>query len=181
MSCGLARGKFQRWDEGGGEAGKSAGYAEIMEPGEVLRYRTSLSRMIYRWPALIAILITWGLFQWNDWHNPSVVALAFLAFIFCSLNFFRVWIRRLMTEVAVTDRRIIHKTGFLWRSTEELNMESIESINVKQSIIGRMLDYGFVVVRGSGSTWSGGTFIVDSPLALRATMTRSGGSHERFA
>ena len=51
----------------------------------------------------------------------------------------------------MTDRRVIYKRGFINRHTEEMNMDKVASVDVDQSILGRMLDYGTVRVMGTGS------------------------------
>jgi uncharacterized membrane protein YdbT with pleckstrin-like domain len=55
------------------------------------------------------------------------------------------------TELAVTTRRLITKFGFISRRTVELNIHKVESIQVEQSVMGRMLDYGTLVVSGGGA------------------------------
>ena len=60
------------------------------------------------------------------------------------------WFIRWITEIAVTDRRIIYKRGFITRHTEEMNMDKVASVDVDQSILGRMLDYGTIHVMGTG-------------------------------
>lgn len=56
------------------------------------------------------------------------------------------------TEFALTDRRIIAKSGFLRRRSLELLLTKVESIQVNQPLLGRVLDYGTVVVVGTGGT-----------------------------
>lgn len=56
------------------------------------------------------------------------------------------------TELAITNRRIIAKFGLISRSTFELNLAKIESIRVEQSILGRILNYGDVLVIGTGGS-----------------------------
>ena len=58
----------------------------------------------------------------------------------------------LTSEFAVTNKRIIIKTGFISRNTFEMNHSKIESINVIQSIPGRILGYGTIIIMGTGST-----------------------------
>ena len=79
----------------------------------------------------------------------------------------------------MTDRRIIYKRGFIWRHTEEMNMDKVASVDVDQSILGRMLDYGTIHVIGTG----GGQSVdgsargiehlhrIASPIALRNVIT----------
>jgi uncharacterized membrane protein YdbT with pleckstrin-like domain len=52
--------------------------------------------------------------------------------------------------VAVTDRRVIYKTGLIQRHTIEINIDKIESADVDQSILGRMFGFGSITIRGTG-------------------------------
>ncbi|HKU26910.1 MAG TPA: PH domain-containing protein [Candidatus Sulfotelmatobacter sp.] len=63
-------------------------------------------------------------------------------------------ITHLTTELAVTDRRVILKRGFIRRDTIEQQMERIDSVTVTQSILGRILNYGTLEIRGSGSSFT---------------------------
>lgn len=55
-------------------------------------------------------------------------------------------------EFAITNRRIIVKTGLISRHTLEMNLSKIESVNVDQTILGRLLGYGTITIIGSGGT-----------------------------
>ena len=68
--------------------------------------------------------------------------------------FVSAWFRRWTTEIDVTDRRIVYKRGFINRHTVEMNMDKVESVDVDQSFWGRLLDYGDIIVRGTGDTAS---------------------------
>jgi uncharacterized membrane protein YdbT with pleckstrin-like domain len=52
------------------------------------------------------------------------------------------WLQLRVTEIAATDRRVIYKKGLIRRQTNEMNMDKVESVQIDQSILGRMLDYG---------------------------------------
>ena len=56
------------------------------------------------------------------------------------------------TENAVTDRRVIFKTGFIRTDTDELRNERIENIQIRQSILGRILKYGDLEFKGTGGS-----------------------------
>ena len=60
------------------------------------------------------------------------------------------WVRILTTEVAVTDRRLIVKRGWIARKSEELQLAKVEEVNLRQSAWGRVLGYGQVAVMGTG-------------------------------
>lgn len=80
---------------------------------------------------------------WVNYLSLGLLALGVLYFL---------WelIRMRETEVAVTDRRFIRKTGWISRDTNEIELRSIEESNLKQSILGRLLGYGTLTIRGTG-------------------------------
>jgi uncharacterized membrane protein YdbT with pleckstrin-like domain len=82
----------------------------------------------------------------------------------------RAWFHQWTTETDVTDRRVVHKTGFIKRRTFEMALDKIESVDVDQSILGRILNYGDVTIMGVGE----GRQKIDtiaSPLAFRNAIT----------
>ncbi|MEW7991068.1 MAG: PH domain-containing protein [Candidatus Thiodiazotropha sp.] len=60
-------------------------------------------------------------------------------------------LRYMTTELAITNKKIIAKFGFIKRDTIELLLSKAESVQVNQSILGRMFNYGSVVVPGAGN------------------------------
>ena len=71
-----------------------------------------------------------------------------------------------VSEFAITNKRVISKLGLIRRDVEEMNLKSIESVNLKQSIIGRILNYGSIVISGRGSSQV--TFKdIDDPVQIR--------------
>jgi uncharacterized membrane protein YdbT with pleckstrin-like domain len=62
------------------------------------------------------------------------------------------WLSKRGTELAVTNKKVIGKWGIVSRSTIEQRLEKVDSIQVHQGILGRMLNYGTVTVHGSGMT-----------------------------
>jgi uncharacterized membrane protein YdbT with pleckstrin-like domain len=61
-------------------------------------------------------------------------------------------IERAISEFVITNRRIIIKTGFVARSTFEMNISKIESVNVDQSVMARIFNYGSITIIGTGGT-----------------------------
>jgi uncharacterized membrane protein YdbT with pleckstrin-like domain len=142
----------------------------ILEPGEAVRYRTTVSWTVYGpalWTGLasfVAAFLAWKLFL--GWLFLLTGALALIALVAILRAYFVRW----STEIAVTDRRIIFKRGLIRRHTVEMNMQKVESVDVDQTLLGRLFNYGDVTVRGVGSTFERLKFI-DSPLRLRTTVT----------
>jgi uncharacterized membrane protein YdbT with pleckstrin-like domain len=56
------------------------------------------------------------------------------------------------SEYAITNKRVIIKLGLISRKTLEMNLSKIESVNVDQSIFGRILGYGAITIIGTGGT-----------------------------
>jgi len=61
-------------------------------------------------------------------------------------------LKRNVTEMAVTNKRVIVKTGLAERRTTEILLSRIESVVVDEPAMGRILGYGTVIVRGTGGT-----------------------------
>lgn len=95
---------------------------------------------------------------------PFVLAVAFSLIMLA-------WalIIKLSTEFAVTNKRVIAKTGFIVRNTTEINLSKVESLGVKQGILGRLFGYGTLTVHGTGGVKAPFRFIA-SPLEIRKVL-----------
>jgi uncharacterized membrane protein YdbT with pleckstrin-like domain len=147
------------------------GYVDsILEPGEQVRYRTTVSWTVYV-PGLVvgAVALASAYLAYKSSVSALFLLAAALALI-ALVGLARGLFVRATTEIAVTDRRIVFKRGFLRRHTVEMNMAKVESVDVDQTLAGRLFDYGDVTVRGVGSTFEQLSFI-DAPLRLRTTVT----------
>jgi uncharacterized membrane protein YdbT with pleckstrin-like domain len=93
-----------------------------------------------------------GKVSWMGQAGLFIWGLIFLGFFGIGLLFWvAAAIRVYTTELAITDKRIIAKFGLISRSTVELRLEKVESVQVDQSILGRMFNYGTIVVAGAGA------------------------------
>ena len=82
----------------------------------------------------------------------------------------KAWFHRWTTETDVTNMRVVHKTGFIKRRTFEIALDKIESVDVDQTIAGRILNYGDVTIMGVGEGRQRISTIA-SPLAFRSAIT----------
>ena len=81
-----------------------------------------------------------------------LLGLVFLAFWGLGLLFWiAAAIKYFTTELAITNKRVIAKFGLISRSTIEINLQKIESIQVNQGILGRIFNFGSIVVSGAGN------------------------------
>jgi uncharacterized membrane protein YdbT with pleckstrin-like domain len=127
----------------------------ILQPDEKLLVVGRLHWIIY-WPAIgffILAAIAGGAgihFKYTDYQLPLYAAAALL--LCCAIIMgIRAWWHAFTTEIAVTSHRVIYKRGFITRHTDEMNIDKIESVIVDQSILGRILGYGTIDIRGTGA------------------------------
>jgi len=124
----------------------------VLAPGERIVHRAEISHWNYALSYLVGVLCFAGaigalfLQSQERFKIAGVAALAGLLIVLVAV------IRRATTELVLTDRRIIAKRGFISRDTVEMNLGKVESLHVSQGLLGRLLDYGDVMVVGTGSS-----------------------------
>ncbi|HEX3498595.1 MAG TPA: PH domain-containing protein [Stellaceae bacterium] len=127
--------------------------SRILEPGEAVTHVTRTHWRVYLPSILLLLLAIAALASANyapaDFAAvPQIAALALL--VLAAASWLPAFLRRWTTELAVTNRRVIFKSGLFRRHTMEMNMSKVESVDVDQSIIGRILGFGTVTIRGTG-------------------------------
>jgi uncharacterized membrane protein YdbT with pleckstrin-like domain len=147
---------------------------EILQPGERVLYSTN-AHWIFFLPAIIGWIVAGVLLVLSGMvpPGPSVLICLSLAAISAVAALYKTvtaWFHRWTTETDVTNFRVVHKTGFIKRQTFEMSVDKVESVDVDQSILGRLLNYGDVTVLGVGE---GGKTLdtIASPLAFRNAIT----------
>lgn len=131
--------------------------------GETVQYQTKLHWIVMLGHAVIAaVLILIGaallITPWSSLNGGSaslapVLRVAGAASVLIGAIFFVVGlVRRNATEMGLTNKRVIVKTGLANRRTIELLLSRIESVVIEEPALGRMLGYGTVTIRGTGGT-----------------------------
>ena len=132
------------------------GYAEkVLQPGETIAYRARLHWIIY-FVGMVLIVVAIacavaGVALHNETIRLGLMLAAVIALFLGLFHMIRAWLVAANTEIIVTSRRVIYKTGFISRNTVEMNLDKVESVLVQQGILGRMLDFGTVIIRGVGA------------------------------
>ena len=150
---------------------RSISYIEkIIRPNETILARGKLHWIIF-WPAIswfiaavLALLIFGTVEPGTGWTAFAIIMLVAIVLWAKAL------LQREITEIVITDRRVIYKTGLVERHTAEMNTDKVESVEVDQSITGRLLDYGSIHVRGTGVGLEHLHYVA-SPLSLRNAIT----------
>ena len=119
---------------------------ESLVPGEVVLHRARVS--------------------W--WSQLGMVVLGVLLLVVVVGLFFLIaaWIKVHSTELAITNRRVIAKFGFIKRDTVEINLEKVEALRVEQGFWGRVLNFGTILMTGTGGSIEPIPNIAD-PLVFR--------------
>jgi uncharacterized membrane protein YdbT with pleckstrin-like domain len=148
----------------------------VLQPGETVSYATTLHWCVYLRavsPFLVCVAVMVSPAFIPQFPPDLVWVVNAAAGIFALLALLRLvsaFIARATTEFAVTDRRVIYKVGLFRRSTFEMNLSKVESVGVVQSILGRMLNFGEVEIKGTGASLTPVSLISD-PLAFRSHIT----------
>ena len=129
--------------------------ARVLQPGETIVYEARIHWIVYLGgidcviaavPLAIAAVV-----MDNDTLRLGLMGAAVIVLVLGLFQMLRAWFKVAGTEITVTSLRVIYKRGLISRNTLEMNLDKVESVFVQQSILGRMLDFGTVIIRGVGA------------------------------
>ena len=147
----------------------------VLQPGENIRFFTDIHWKVYL-PGILLLLAAMAVYVviWLLAATGGIaLVLHWLAGLLLAgtlIMLFVGWLKRFTTEVAVTDKRIIYKRGFISRYTIEMHLDKVESVDVDQSILGRMFGYGDILIRGVGASLEP-LRDIESPIEFRSHVT----------
>ncbi len=146
----------------------------VIQPGERIVMVGRISWVIYHRAifcvilAVVLIILEWVFLSQSDARTDLMYATVVLFGLAALFTAARAWFIRWTTEIAVTDKRIIFKRGFITRQTAEMSVDKATTVDVSQSIWGRIFDYGSVHIHAAGG--AGAIERLDgvaAPIALR--------------
>jgi uncharacterized membrane protein YdbT with pleckstrin-like domain len=146
----------------------------ILQPGEKVLYSTN-AHWIFYLPAIAAWLVALAFLVLSHLMVAGTssllcLVLAGVSAVVALYKMLTAWFDRWTTETDVTNLRVVHKTGFIKRRTFEMSLDKVESVDVNQSILGRILNYGDVTILGVGEGRETISTIA-SPLEFRNFIT----------
>jgi uncharacterized membrane protein YdbT with pleckstrin-like domain len=130
-----------------------------LNAGEQIVYTTHLHWVVLSRPILwdivwsaagIALLFLSA--KLANMESSGAIICGALLILFGNLLLAAAIVKRNATEMAVTNKRVIIKVGYLTKRTIELFLSKVESVEVEQSLWGRMLGFGSIALRGTGGT-----------------------------
>src|SRR5688572_32659441 len=122
---------------------------EHLMPGEKVMHRTSLHKIIFVPAVLLSLVFFAGSILS---FSAEMFALGAVLIVMGIVPLVYARISYISSEFAVTVKRVIIKVGWLERRTLETMLGKVEGMGVDQGVIGRLLDYGTIVVTGTGGT-----------------------------
>jgi hypothetical protein len=161
---------------------------ELVHVGKFHWMYTVQAFMAIAWGIVISIMIVLGgviIYKQMGWFprglpalegvqylNPALRIAAFIAFVMGLLSFAQMMVVKATTEIAITNNRLVYKRGLVARQVGEMSIDRIEGVNVLQTILGRLFNYGRLAIRGMGV----GEVVlppIEDPIAFRQAIERA--------
>jgi membrane protein YdbS with pleckstrin-like domain len=129
--------------------------SRILQPGEVVLKTTKIHWFVYV-PGVVILVVgiaIWAILERR--YGPGVISYIGLGILTvctgaAAILLAKALLERSTTEIAATDRRIIYKRGIFRRHTIEMEMDKVESVDVDQTVLGRIFNFGDITIRGVG-------------------------------
>ena len=129
--------------------------------GERIVYRTKLHWIVFLWPIIFIILAFVFLAS-----GKEIAILGGLFFLIALLSALSAFISFKTSEFGITNKRVLIKVGFIRRNSLETLLQKVEGIQVNQGILGRIFNYGTILIKGTGGT--GNPFHkIEAPMEFR--------------
>lgn len=144
-----------------------------------------MHRVIFLWPILLVLIAF--VFYFNAFELDTHIVLLNMSLpllfgnvllILAAYQLVTYCIMYKCSEYAITDRRVIMKSGFIVRHTAEMFLDKIEAVVVNQSIMGRLYQYGAVRLVGTGGTQDEFLFVPE-PLRFRRILQQQADLYKR--
>jgi len=124
-------------------------------------YQARLHWVIFVWPA---VLLLFGL--WLSFSVPSFREVGLMTVLISFAWGILMWLTYQFSSLTIKEKQVILRSGILVRQTIDIPLTKIESIDIRQSIIGSLFRYGTLLITGTGGTrqWMG---FLAKPLTCR--------------
>lgn len=127
--------------------------------GENVTYRGRLHWILLVKPGLVSLVLLAAdgllldvLNSRQTLSTNGLLVTAVVGIIIAALPIIPAFLSWKAAEFSVTNKRVVLKVGFINSKTAEMFLNKIESVGVDQNISGRILNYGDIVIRGTGGS-----------------------------
>lgn len=116
----------------------------MLTEGEEVKNQAEIHNIVFVWPIiLLLIALLLGMF-----FHPIMGVVVFILALYPAYN---AYIHYKMTDLILTNKKVMSRTGFLSRDWIRMDFDKIENAYLEEPIIGRFLGYSTVIVSGVGS------------------------------
>lgn len=126
-----------------------------------IMYQARLHWILFFWPVVLFGFTLFLVINYDFLYQPAMVMVLVALFwlIMVGVNYY-------FSSLTIKKNQIVVCTGFLIRQTLDIAINKIESIDIRQSLVGTLLNYGSLVITGTGGTRQMVTFL-NKPLTCR--------------
>ena len=128
--------------------------------GEQVVYRAKLHWVVFLGPIIFAVIAFMFFAGGGDTAAGGFFLLIAIIWGISAFISFKT------SEFGITNKRVLIKVGFIRRSSLETLLTKVEGIQVNQGILGRIMNYGTILVKGTGGT-SNPFHKIEAPLEFR--------------
>jgi len=119
--------------------------------GEKVTYRTKLHWVVFFRPAIWLLVALFFFVKGSGIAEIQMFGMFVWLFVLTAIiDGIGALIKYSTSEFGLSNKRVLMKAGFIRRNSIEVLLSKVEGIQVKQSILGRVLDYGSIIVSGTG-------------------------------
>lgn len=118
-------------------------------PDEQVIFRTKKSKLIFFYPLIL--LVFCGYATTYILSNPILEKIVLAPWVVVVIFWAYVGLEYLTSEYAVTNKRVMMREGFFTRHANETRLSAISQVNVEQSLLGMLLNYGIVSLNAFGA------------------------------
>ena len=131
--------------------------------GNDIIYQARLNRVIFFWP----LVMTFGaVYLWYEAPLPQAKEPSLVIVGVALIWLLMTWVTYHFSSLTIKHRQVILRTGMVVRQTIDIPFNKIESIDIRQSLLGSILRYGALVITGTGGSRNLINYI-NSPLTCR--------------
>jgi uncharacterized membrane protein YdbT with pleckstrin-like domain len=148
--------------------------ADHLQSDEEVLYQARVSRIsLIPWALLLALFVIGGLFAWQGMDNPAAgVVLGILALIVAAVVGWKLFVLN-SHDFVLTNHRVIRQTGILTRRSVDSHLEKVNNVEHTQTIWGRILGYGDVVVDTASETGMTVFHQISRPLDFKKAIVQA--------
>jgi uncharacterized membrane protein YdbT with pleckstrin-like domain len=118
-------------------------------PDEKIMFRTKKHVVLFLWPLIWTLFALYATEYMT--HNDLLVKMIFAPWLIALVLWTHAALEYQTSEFVVTNKRVMMREGFFTRHSNEMRLTAISQVNVDQSLVGQMMNYGTVYINAFGA------------------------------